>query len=136
MTYLLDTNVVSELRKRQPDPRVLAWYEGVPSSRLFLSVLTVGEIRLGTERLRRKDAVAADALEQWLGGLLSAYADHVIGCDVEMAQEWGRLNVPDPLPIIDGLLAACARVRGWTLVTRNTAGLARSGTALLNPFEA
>jgi toxin FitB len=136
MTYLLDTNVVSELRKRQPDPRVLAWYEGVPSSRLFISVLTVGEIRLGIERLRRKDAVAAHALDQWLGGLLGAYADHVIGLDVETAQEWGRLNVPDPLPVIDGLLAACARVRGWTLVTRNTADLARSGTALLNPFEA
>jgi toxin FitB len=136
MTYLLDTNVVSELRKRQPDPRVLAWYEGVPSSRLFISVLTVGEIRLGIERLRRKDAVAAHALDQWLGGLLGAYADHVIGLDVETAQEWGRLNVPNPLPVIDGLLAACARVRGWTLVTRNTADLARSGTALLNPFEA
>jgi predicted nucleic acid-binding protein len=136
MTYLLDTNVVSELRKRQPDPRLLAWYEGVPSSRLFLSVLTVGEIRLGIERLRRKDAVAAHALGQWLGGLLGAYADHIIGLDVETAQEWGRLNVPDPLPVIDGLLAACARVRGWTLVTRNTADLARSGTALLNPFEA
>lgn len=135
MTYLLDTSVVAELRKRQPDPRVLAWYGGVPSSRLFLSVLTVGEIRLGIERLRRKDDDAAQALERWLRGLLSAYGDHVIGLDAETAQEWGRLNLPDPLPVIDGLLAACARVRGWTLVTRNTADLARSGTALLNPFE-
>ena len=66
MTYLLDTNVVSELRKRQPDPRVLAWYDTVPSERLFLSVLTVGEIRLGIERLRRKDDAAAQALERWL----------------------------------------------------------------------
>ena len=136
MTYLLDTEVVSELRRREPDRHVLAWFESVPSAQLFLSVLTVGEIRLGIERLRRKDAVAAHALEQWLDGLLSAYADHVIGLDAETAQEWGRLNVPDPLPVIDGLLAACARVRGWTLVTRNIADLARSGAVLLNPFEA
>jgi predicted nucleic acid-binding protein len=136
MTYLLDTNVISELRKRHPDPGVLAWYDSVPSARLFLSVLTVGEIRLGIERLRRKDAAAAAGLERWLAGLLRGYADHVIGIDAETAQEWGRLNVPDPLPVIDGLLAACARVRGWTLVTRNTAGLARSGAALLNPFAA
>jgi predicted nucleic acid-binding protein len=136
MTYLLDTNIVSELRKRQPDPRVVAWYDSVPSSRLFLSVLTVGEIRLGIERLRRKDGAAADGLERWLRGLLSAYGEHIIGIDAETAQEWGRLSVPDPLPVIDGLLAASARVRGWTLVTRNTADLARSGAAVLNPFEA
>jgi toxin FitB len=90
---------------------------------------------MGIERLRRKDA-AARGLERWPAGLLSSYADHIIGIDAETAQEWGRVNVPDPLPVIDGLLAACARVRGWTLVTRNTADLARSGAALLNPFGA
>jgi toxin FitB len=136
VTYLLDTNVVSELRKRQPDPHVLAWYDRVPSSRLFLSVLTIGEIRLGIERLRRRDGIAAQALEPWLLGLLGAYQDHIVGVDIETAQEWGRLSAADPVPVIGGLLAACARVRDWTLVTRNTADLARSGTTLLNPFEA
>lgn len=135
MTYLLDTSVVSELRRRQPDRRVLAWFESVPSARLFLSVLTVGEIRLGIERLRRKDPVRAEGLEWWLRGLRDTYRDHVIDVDAETAQEWGRLNVPDPLPVIDGLLAASAKVRGWTLVTRNTADLVRSGVAMINPFE-
>ncbi len=135
MTYLLDTNVVSELRRRQPDRHVLAWFESVPSARLFLSVLTVGEIRLGIERLRRKDAVRAEGLEWWLRGLRDTYRDHVIDVDAETAQEWGRLNVPDPLPVIDGLLAATAKVRGWTLVTPNTADLDRCGVLLINPFE-
>lgn len=135
MTYLLDTNVVSELRRRRPDRHVLAWFESVPSAQLFLSVLTVGEIRLGIERLKRKDAVRAESLEWWLRGLRDTYRDHVIDIDAETAQEWGRLNVPDPLPVIDGLLAASAKVRGWALVTRNTADLARCGVALVNPFQ-
>jgi toxin FitB len=135
MTYLLDTNVVSELRKRDPDPHVLAWYGTVTSSDLFLSVLTIGEIRLGIERLRRKDSAQADLLEQWMHGLHATYQDHLIEVDTEVAEEWGRLNVPDPLPVIDGLLAASAKVRGWTLVTRNTADLGRSGVVLFNPFS-
>jgi predicted nucleic acid-binding protein len=135
VTYLLDTNVVSELRKRDPDPHVLAWYATVTSAELFLSVLTIGEIRLGIQRLRRKDEPQAVLLEHWLQGLHVAYRDHLVGVDADVAEEWGRLNVPDLLPVIDGLLAASAKVRGWTLVTRNLAGLQRSGVALLNPFE-
>ncbi len=135
MSYLLDTNVVSELRKRAPDPHVLAWYATVSSAELFLSVLTLGEIRLGIEKMRRKDKAQADLLEQWLRGLHVAYQDHLIDVDADIAEAWGRLNVPDPLPVIDGLLAATAKVRGWTLVTRNTADLQHSSVALLNPFE-
>jgi predicted nucleic acid-binding protein len=135
MTYLLDTNVVSELRKRSPDPHVLAWYASVTSAELFISVLTIGEIRLGIERLRHKDGPQADLLERWLRGLHVTYQDHVIDVDADVAEEWGRLNIPDPLPVIDGLLAASAKVQGCTFVTRNTADLQRSGIALLNPFE-
>jgi predicted nucleic acid-binding protein len=135
MTLLLDTNIVSELRKRDPDANVLAWYASVSSADLFLSVLTIGEIRLGIERLRRKDAVQADAIEQWLRGLHASYRDHLIDVDAVVAEEWGRINVPDPLPVIDGLLAASAKVRGWTLVTRNVNDLISSGVSLLNPFE-
>ena len=135
MTYLLDTNVVSELRKRAPDPQVVAWYEAVNSAELFLSVLTIGEIRLGIERLRRKDNFQADLLEQWLRGLHGAYRDHLIDVDADVAEEWGRLNVPHQLPVIDGLLAASAKVRGWTLVTRNVTDLGASGVSLLNPFR-
>jgi hypothetical protein len=107
----------------------------VSSADLFLSVLTIGEIRLGIERLRRKDTAQADLLEQWLRGLHAAYHDHFIDVDADVAEERVRLNVPDQLPVIDGLLAASAKVRGWTLVTRNVPGLGRSGVSLLNPFE-
>lgn len=135
MMYLLDTTVVAELRKRDPDPHVLAWYGTVTSAEIFISVLTLGEIRLGIERLRGKDSIRAGLLEQWVRGLHAGYGDHIIDVDAATAEEWGRLNVPDPLPVIDGLLAASAKVRGWTLVTRNTADVARSGAALLNPFD-
>lgn len=135
MSYLLDTNVVSELRKRVPDRNVLAWFDDVPSAGLFLSVLTLGEIRLGAERLRRKDESQAATLSRWLTGLSEAYADRIVPIDAAIADAWGRLSAADPLPVIDGLLAATASVRNWTLVTRNTTGLARSGVRLLNPFE-
>jgi predicted nucleic acid-binding protein len=135
MTLLLDTNVVSELRKRQPDRNVLAWYATVSSADLFLSVLTIGEIRLGIERLRRKDPAQAYTIEQWLRGLHAGYRDHLINVDAAVAEEWGRMNVLDPLPVIDGLLAASAKIRGWTLVTRNVNDLRSSGVSLLNPFE-
>jgi predicted nucleic acid-binding protein len=135
VSYLLDTNVISELRRKEPDPRLLDWYYSVPSGQLFVSVLTIGEIRLGIERLRRKDLARADALERWLRGLRGNYQDRIIDIDIETAQEWGRMNVPDPLPVIDGMLAATAKVRGWTLVTRNIADVASSEVALLNPFD-
>jgi toxin FitB len=135
MTYLLDTNVISELRKRHPDLNVVAWYDTVPSAELFISVLSIGEIRLGIERLRKKDPAQADHLENWLQGLRATYQDHIVGIDVAAAEEWGRLSARDPLPVIDGLLAASAKIRGWTLVTRDTADLARSTVMLLNPFE-
>lgn len=135
MTYLLDTNVVSEVRKRHPDPRVLAWYGRVASADLFISALTVGEFRLGIERLRRRDAAQADLLEQWLRGLQVIYADHIVDVDAGVAEQWGRLNVPDPLPVIDGLLAASAITHGCTLVTRNVADVAGTGVPLINPFD-
>ena len=135
MTYLLDTNVVSEVRKRRPDAHVAAFFERANSAELFISVLTIGEIRTGIERLRRKDKDQANALDQWLAGLCAIYAARIISVDAEIAHEWGRLNVPDPLPVIDGLLAATAISRGWTLVTRNVADFSRCDVRLLNPFQ-
>ena len=135
MTYLLDTNVISELRKRNPDPHVLAWYGKVASGDIFVSVLTIGEIRLGIERLRNKDGARAELLERWLYGVRHTYKDRIVSVDAAIAEEWGRLNTRDPLPIIDGLLAASAKVRGWALVTRNTADVARTGVTLVNPFD-
>jgi hypothetical protein len=133
--YLLDTNVVSELRKSAPDSNLGAWYDRVPGSELFLSVLTIGEIRMGVERARRKDLAKAASLENWLTRLETAYGDHIVPVDTAIADTWGRLSVPDPLPVVDGLLAATAYDRGWVFVTRNAKDVRRSGVRVLNPFE-
>lgn len=134
MSFLLDTNVVSEVRKKSPHPRVAAWFGSVPATELYLSVLVVGEIRQGIERLARRDPTQATVFEQWLGRLVRDHHDRIIPVSGEVAEEWGRISVPDRLPVIDGLLAATALVHGWTLVTRNTADVRRTGVKLLDPF--
>ena len=135
MTFLLDTNVVSEIRKPRPDPKVQAWLASAPEADLYLSVLVVGEIRQGVERLRRRDPARAAPYEAWLAGLRRHFADRLVPITADVCEEWGRLNVPDPLPVVDGLMAATAKVRGWTFVTRNVADLARADLRLLNPFD-
>lgn len=135
MPYLLDTNVVSELRKARPNRRVAAWFAAVPDDSIHLSVLVIGEIRQGIERLRPRDADHARALDDWLRTLETVYQERIIPISTEIAEEWGRLNVPDPLPAVDGLLAATARVHRWTLATRNTKHVERTGVQLVNPFE-
>ena len=135
MSFLLDTNVVSEARRPRGDADVKAWLASVPASDLYLSVLVVGEVRLGIERLRRHDPAQAAVYDAWLAGLRRDYGDRLLPITAEVAEEWGRMNVPDPIPTIDGLMAATAKVRGLTFVTRNTADLIRTGVPLLNPFE-
>jgi predicted nucleic acid-binding protein len=134
VAFLLDTNVVSEARRPAADPNVRAWLASVPDADLYVSALVIGEVRQGIERLRRRDPARVEVFEAWLSVLLHDYGDRIVPVTAEVAEEWGRLNVPDPLPVIDGLMAATAKVRGWTLVTRNVAGLARTGVRLLNPF--
>jgi hypothetical protein len=136
VSFLLDTNVVSEIRKRAADRNVLEWFASVPAGELFLSVLVVGEIRQGVERLARHDRAQAEVFEHWLTQLVAVYGDRIMPVTTEIAEAWGRLNVPDPVPVVDGLLAATALVQGWTLVTRNTADVAATGVRLLNPFAA
>jgi predicted nucleic acid-binding protein len=135
VTFLVDTNVISEARKPNGHPSVRAWFGSVRGIDLYLSVLVIGEIRQGIERLRRRDASQADVYEVWLARLRRDYADRILPITGEVAEEWGRINVPDPVPVIDGLLAATAKVHGLTLVTRNTSDIARTGVRLLNPFE-
>jgi toxin FitB len=134
VSFLLDTNVVSEIRKQAPDAGVAKWFASVPADRLFLSVLVVGEIRQGIERLARRDAAQAEIFEQWLSKLVDGYGDRLIPITERIAQAWGRLNVPDPLPAVDGLMAATALVHDWTLVTRNVSDVRSTGVRLLNPF--
>lgn len=134
MGYLLDTNVVSELRRRRPDGAVLTWFDRTPADDMYLSVLTVGELRQGIEGLRLRDPRAAEALDVWQAGLVGAYGDRIVPVDAAVADRWGRLNVPDRVPAVDGMLAATALVHGWTLVTRNVTDVARTGVTTLNPF--
>ena len=135
--YLIDTNVISEIRKgRRTDPNVAAWFRRVRDDELFLSVLVVGEIRQGIERLRPRDPRGALALERWLEEILQSFGDRILPIDARVAQNWGRLNAPRTLPVIDSLLAATAQTHGFTLVSRNTKDLERSGVRCLNPFEA
>jgi hypothetical protein len=134
VSFLLDTNVVSEARRPAGHPGVRAWLRSVPAVDLFVSVLVVGEIRRGVEQVRRRDPPHAAVIEAWLLRLATDYRDRVLPVTAAVAEEWGRLNVPDPLPVVDGLLAATARVHGLVLVTRNTDDFARTGVRLLNPF--
>jgi predicted nucleic acid-binding protein len=136
VSFLLDTNVISELRKTgRTNTAVTQWLASVDADDLFLSVLVVGELHQGIERLRRRDPVAARKLDRWLMVLTESYADRILAVDLETATLWGRLNVPDPLPAVDGMLAATAIVHNLTLVTRNTSDVGRTGVRLVNPFE-
>ena len=136
MRFLLDTNVVAELRKgRRASARVRSWFESLGPDDIRLSVVTIGEIRRGIESVRRRDPSAAAALERWLARLVRDHAEAMIPIDLSIAEEWGRLNVPNPLPVIDGLLAATAHVHGLTLATRNVRDVAGTGVAVVNPFE-
>ena len=134
MSYLLDTNVISEIRRKSPNPRVEEWFASVPASELFLSVLVLGEIRQGIERLAPRNPELATALQHWLGQLVDGYGDRVVPVTAEVADVWGRLNVPKALPVVDGLLAATALVRGWALVTRNVKDVESTGVRVVNPW--
>ena len=133
--FLLDTNVISELRKGQrADSSVTSWFAQIADEEIFLSVVTIGEIRRGVESVRRRDPDSAASLDRWLARVSEAHGERILPIDRAIAEEWGRMNAPDPLPVIDGLLAATASVLGLTLVTRNVADVEATGVELLDPF--
>jgi toxin FitB len=135
MSYLVDTNVVSELRKgARCDTRVAAWFASTQDDELFLSVLVVGEIQRGIEQVRRRDTRSAAGLGRWLAQITRAYGDRILPITLPIARLWGRLGTPDPLPTVDGLLAATALHHDLVLVTRNVKDVARTGAQLMNPF--
>lgn len=135
MTWLLDTNVLSELRKGpRADTGVRRWFDEAVDRDLFTSVLVAGELRRGVESIRLRDRAAADGLAQWLESLVERFGDRLLPIDAAVADRWGELNVPDPVPTVDGLLAATALVHDLTLVTRNVRDVATTGVRWLDPF--
>ena len=136
MPYLLDTNVLSELRKgMRGDERVRAWAQAVSGGRHFVSVLSLGEIRKGIERLRRKTPEQCEVFERWLERLSVDYAGDIIEVNDAIADHWGRLEASRTRPVIDGLLAATALEFGLNIATRNTRDFAGTGVKLVNPFD-
>jgi len=136
MEYLLDTNVVSEIRRKQRNEQVVSFLDSIHASRLFISVLTLGELRKGVEVKKRSDPAAAELLERWVDGLESSYVDRVLGVDLATARLWGELSADRTRPVIDTLLAATAIVRGMTFVTRNTSDVQGITLRVLNPWSA
>jgi toxin FitB len=135
VTYLLDTNVLSETRKRDPAPGVMAWIKSAPPDQLHVSVLTLGEITQGIARIRaRGDQRQAAILERWMHGIEQGFAGRALPVTSRVAADWGRQQPRQPVPVIDALIAATARVNGLTIVTRNVRDFEQAGVPLLNPF--
>lgn len=135
--FLLDTNVLSELRRRErTHPKVAAWADTVHASDLFLSAITILEIEAGTLQLARRDATQGRVLRAWIDGkVLPAFADRILPIDTAVAQRCARLHVPDPRAERDALIAATALVHRMRVVTRNVADFQPMGVDLLNPWD-
>ena len=134
--YLLDTNVVSELRKRdRRNENVSAWYASVSDNELFLSVLTLGEIRKGIELVRDRDPRQAEALEDWMRHVQRNYQGRILSIDAAVAGAWGQMHYTRTVPVVDGLLAATAKMHGLTLATRTVQDVQGLGLKVLNPFS-
>jgi hypothetical protein len=134
--HLIDTNIISEVRKGAKCNRhVAAWYESIADADIYLSVLVVGEIRKGIERARPNNPAQASALEQWLTEMVRSFAERILPIDQAVADEWGRMSAKRSLSTIDALLAATAKVNGMTLATRNISDVVNLGVRVLDPFE-
>lgn len=133
--YLLDTNVISETRKARADSGVIAFLSAADAAGLFVSVLTLGELRKGVAAKRRTDPGAADRLGAWVNGIETTFADRVLPIDAATARRWGELSANQSLPVIDTLIAATAISHGLTLVTRNTRDVESTGVPLVDPWQ-
>ena len=134
--YLLDTNVISETRKSRPDTGVVAFLSAADTARLFVSALTLGELRKGVAAKRRTDPTVADQLGAWVDGVETIFADRVLPVDAATARRWGELSIHRSLLVIDTLIAATAMSQGLILVTRNTRDVAPTGVHLVDPWQA
>ena len=137
MKFLLDTNVISEIRKRdRAHPNVARWVAHTPVKEMGTSVMVLAEIRRGIELKRRSDLKQAEALDRWFAQMRMRLGERVLIVDEPIAEMWAMISVPDPLPLIDGLLAATAKVHDLTLVTRNVGDVGRVGISVVDPFAA
>lgn len=138
--YLLDTNVISELRKAntgKADPNVIAWASGIPTSQLYISVITLLELEMGVLAIERKDTAQGTVLRHWLeSNVLPAFADRTLVFDTKVARCCAGLHVPDRRSERDAMIAATGKVHNMTIVTRNVKDFVDTGTTLLNPWEA
>jgi toxin FitB len=134
IAYLLDTNVLSETRKKRADAGVIAFLESLDSSALYLSVLTIGELRKGIAVKMRTDAAAAKSLTTWVEGLEFGFADRILAVDATTARLWGDWSGDRPRPVIDTLLAATAVQHSLTFVTRNTRDVEGIQVKVHNPW--
>lgn len=139
MTFLLDTNVISELRKAKTgkiNPNVKAWAENVLPTELFLSVITLLELEMGIGLIARRDTAQAALLRAWLDNyVLPTFAERILSVDTAVALCCGKLHVPDPRSDRDALIAATALVHKMTVVTRNVDDFKSTGVSILNPWE-
>jgi predicted nucleic acid-binding protein len=132
--FLVDTNVISEARKRGRANRAVVAWIAAHQDELYLSVLVTGEIRRGIESVRKRDPLSAASLERWLREIETSFEDRILPVDGAVADRWGRLMADRTLPAIDGLLAATALVHGLTLATRNVRDVVKSGVSSVDPF--
>jgi predicted nucleic acid-binding protein len=133
--FLLDTNIISEIRKRdRAHPNVARWVARTPVKEMGTSVVVLAEIRRGIELKRRSDSKQAEALDRWFAQMRTRLGERILPIDEPIAETWALLNVPDPLPFIDGLLAATAKVHNLTLATRSVSDVARTGVSIVDPF--
>lgn len=135
LEYLLDTNVLSETRKKKADAGVIAFLQAGEASTLYISVLTLGELRKGVAKKKREDAEAAKRLADWVDGLEYSFADRILNIDAATARLWGDWSSERPRPVVDTLLAATAVVHGLTLVTRNIRDVRGIAVKLLDPWK-
>ena len=137
--FLLDTNVISELRKARAgraDANVTAWIRSVPAASLFLSAIVIQELEIGTSLAERRDAAKGALLRAWLDDhVLPTFSERILSVDTAVALRSAALHVPDPRPIRDGLIAGTALTHGMTLVTRNVSDFESTGARLLNPWS-
>lgn len=137
MAYLLDTNIVSELRKgKRCDTAVRDWFDALDDDDASLSVLVVGEIERGIERIRKRDPKSAARLRRWLSSLCTQFESRILPVTLSIARTWGKMGAANPIPTVDGLLAATAHTHGLILATRNVTHIESLDIEWVNPFDA